>query len=156
MKTKNSDIAVKIFLVVVGVILVGLLIAWSVGVFKDKKNDLNRSTEKINNAIESMADFDLMIYEGDSIKGDTVIDLINEVNEKMYDIKITVKTNMNKNGSTYGKGENSKWKAYDIADKTDENYINPNGIFTGELIKNGNGIVEEVVFTQKDQYKEAK
>jgi hypothetical protein len=36
MKTKNSDIAVKIFMVVVAVILVGLIIAWSTGVFKDR------------------------------------------------------------------------------------------------------------------------
>ena len=80
MKTKNSDIAVKIFLVVVAVILVGLIIAWSTGVFKDKKNDLNEGTERINNAISSMAEFDLLVYDGGNITGSLLLDLIDNAN----------------------------------------------------------------------------
>ena len=149
MKTKNSDIAVKIFLVVVGVILTGLIIAWSTGVFKDKKNDLSRSTEKINNAIGSLAEFDLLVYEGESIRGDTIIDLINEVYEKDLGISITVKTNKNsQKGKTYS-GEKYK----EPASKNDEDYINPNGIFKGEVIKDENGMVIEIVFDQKYRYK---
>lgn len=154
MKTKNSDIAVKIFLVVVGVILVGLLVAWSTGVFKDKKNDLSRSTEKINNVIGSLAEFDLLVYEGESIKGDTVIDLIKDVEERELNITITVITNINlekkHEGTIYGKDNN-----FTLEDnKTKENYINPNGLFIGEIQRNENGMVENITFTQKDKYKQ--
>jgi len=144
MKTKNSDIAVKIFLVVVGVILAGLLIAWSVGVFKDKKNDLSRGTEKINNAIGSLSEFDLLVYEGESVKGDTIIDLINEVYEKKLDIEIFVKTVMDSDGKTYSKNQN-----YTVTNKTSSSYINPNGHFKGKVERNGNGIVNKLIFEQQ-------
>ena len=62
---------------VVAVILVGLIIAWSTGVFKDKRKDLNEGTERIN-AISSMAEFDLLAYDGGSIMGSLLVDLIND------------------------------------------------------------------------------
>jgi len=152
MRTKNSDIAVKIFLVVVGVILTGLIIAWSTGVFKDKKNDLSRSTEKINNAISSLAEFDLLVYEGESIRGDTIIDLIKDLKDKDLDITVTVVTNENiynkKNGVTYSNSNQYVDKDYSQK-KTDENYINPNGNFIGKVKKNENGMVENITFTQQ-------
>lgn len=147
MKTKNSEIAVKIFLVVVGVILVGLLIAWSTGVFKDKKNDLSRGTEKINNVIGSMSEFDLLVYEGESIKGDTIIDLISDLKEKDLDITVYVKTNK---GTEKDYTKNNQYKDLSYSKiKTDDNYINPNGRFKAEVIKNANGIVESIKFTQQ-------
>ena len=91
MRTKNSEIAVKIFLLVVSVILVGLIIAWSTGVFKDKRNDLNQGTEKINDVLGTMADFDLLVYDGNIISGERVADLIEEVMRKI-DMAIGVKT----------------------------------------------------------------
>lgn len=154
MKTKYNDIAVKIFLVVVGVILVGLLIAWSTGVFKDKRNDLNRGTEKINNAISSMAEFDSLVYKGETIKGDTIVDLINEINKKQLDLAVTVITiknqnsTSNKKGSTYGKQTDSNWKEYDITTRSNENYINPNGNFKGEIVIEENGYISGYIFTQ--------
>ena len=92
MKTKNSDIAVKIFMVVVAVILVGLIIAWSTGVFKDKRKDLNEGTERINNAISSMAEFDLLAYDGGSIMGSLLVDLIND-KERDFNINVLTKEN---------------------------------------------------------------
>ena len=88
MKTKNSDIAVKIFLVVVAVILVGLLIAWSTGVFKDKRNDLNEGPERINSVLGSMAEFDLLVYDSASISGDTLVKLIADVKNRELELSM--------------------------------------------------------------------
>ena len=107
MKTKKSDIAVKIFLVVVAVILVGLIIAWSTGVFKDKKKDLSKGTEKINSAISSMSEYDIQMYSEASISGDSLVDLIERVRKEQLDLSIVVKTNQDASGKTYTKEASS-------------------------------------------------
>ncbi|TAH70330.1 MAG: hypothetical protein EWM47_05605 [Anaerolineaceae bacterium] len=145
MKTKNSDIVVKIFLVVVAVILVGLIIAWSTGVFKDKRNDLNAGTERINKAISSMLEFDLLAYDGGSITGDLLVDLIKTINDNDPELTIKVETLALPNAPAEYKGAST----YPSPTKEADNYINPNGIFKGKVIRNKNGIINEITFTQK-------
>ena len=129
MKTKNSDIAVKIFLVVVAVILVGLIIAWSMGVFKDKKKDLDDGTARINNAISSMAEFDLLVYDGGTITGGLLLELIEEKADgsgRLVNIDIEYK--VLQEGSTD---------------------INPNGLFKGKVERDDNGVINKLEFTQQ-------
>lgn len=146
MKTKNSDIAVKIFLVVVAVILVGVIIAWSTGVFKDKRNDLNEGTDRINKAISTMAEFDLLTYDDGSITGSTLVDLVERVRKEGLEISVIVKTNANseKDGVTYTSTETPDFQT----SKIDDNYINPNGIFEGSVERNANGVIKSLTFIQ--------
>jgi hypothetical protein len=132
MKTKNSDIAVKIFLVVVAVILVGLIIAWSTGVFKDKRNDLNEGTAKINSAISSMAEFDLLFYDGGTITGILLLDLIKE-----SDVTISYRTLENANVSPIP------------APPTGNTDVNLNALFKGEIVRDANNVITELIFTQQ-------
>lgn len=144
MKTKSSDIAVKIFLVVVAVILVGLFIAWNTGVFKDKKSDLDKGTERINSAISSMAEFDLLVYDGGTITGSLLLDLIDEKkdgSEKFKDVIIEYKTLSEASVSPAPYPSTAP-------EKTNARYINPNGIFEGTVIKNENEVVKALSFTQ--------
>lgn len=143
MKTKNSDIVVKIFLVVVAVILVGLIIAWTTGVFKDKRNDLNEGTERINSAISKMAEFDLLNYDGGSITGSLLLELINE-KDLSYTVMVTTKDPA-QTSISYTKGPTPTL----ISDKAAPNYINPNGIFKGAITRNANGIITCITFTQE-------
>lgn len=145
MKTKNSDIAVKIFLVVVAVILVGVIIAWSTGVFKDKRNDLNEGTERINNAISTMAEFDLLTYDNGSITGSLLVDLIERVRKEGLEISVLVKTNVNSvTGVTYTSADTPVLQT----SKIHADYINPNGVFEGSVDRNDNGIISLLTFTQ--------
>ncbi|CUH93236.1 hypothetical protein [Herbinix luporum] len=158
MRTKNSEIAVKIFLLVVSVILVGLIIAWSTGVFKDKRNDLNQGTEKINDVLGTMADFDLLIYDGNIISGERVADLIEEVKEKKIDMAIGVKTiaaseikfyNYSLVSGSEGDKLGSEQKDTPPTKKTEANYINPKGKFKGEVRKDENDNIIGLVFEQE-------
>lgn len=148
MRTKNSDIVVKIFLVVVAVILVGLIIAWNTGVFKDKKKDLNEGTERINSAISSMAEFDLLVYDGGTVTGSLLMDLIEESNDdggRLEGVEITYLT------LETMKGSNPVAVSYPspAPEKTDEKYINPNGVFKGEVVRDDNEVITELKFTQQ-------
>lgn len=140
MKTKNSDIAVKIFLVVVAVILVGLIIAWSTGVFKDKRKDLNEGTERINNAINSIAEFDLLVYDGGTVTGNILLDLIKEKadGEAKFDgVAISYRT-LEK--ATVDKTPTSLEESSDV---------NPNGIFKGKIVRDPNNVITSLIFTQQ-------
>jgi len=143
MKTKNSDIAVKIFLVVVGVILVGLLVAWSTGVFKDKRNDLNDGTERINKALSSMAEFDLLAYDGAAITGSLLLELIENKPEDVEILYVTLKESTRPTPLPYPISPSPTPK------RDEERYINPYGIFKGEVKRNENNVIEEIIFIQQ-------
>ncbi len=144
MITKNSDITVKIFMVVVAVILVGLIIAWSTGVFRDKRNDLNEGTRKINNVINSMAEFDMLVYDGGTITGSILMELIKDAADGKLDVNITYRT--------LQMGENAEPISYPSPEpaKNDGKYINPRGRFIGEVTRNDNEVITGVIFTQVD------
>lgn len=144
MITKNSDITVKIFLVVVAVILVGLIIAWSTGVFRDKRNDLNEGTRKINNVINSMAEFDMLVYDGGTITGSMLMELIKDAADGKLDVNTTYRT--------LQMGENAEPISYPSPEpaKNDGKYINPRGRFIGEVTRNDNEVITGVIFTQVD------
>lgn len=145
MKTKNSDIAVKIFLVVVAVILVGLIIAWSTGVFKDKRNDLNEGTEKINSAISSMAEFDLLYYDGGTITGSILLEIIKEKadGEAKFDgVAISYKT-LAEPSATPAPYPTT------IPSRGHDRYINPNGLFKGEIDRDDNDVITGLIFKQQ-------
>lgn len=129
----------KIFLVVVAVILVGLIIAWSTGVFKDKKNDLDKGTERINNAINSIAEFDLLYYDGGTISGRALLEIIQEKaddSKRLEDVTISYITLENGN-------ETEVSSPYEYTD------INPNGIFIGKISRDNNNVITGLIFTQQ-------
>ena len=144
MKTKYSEIAVKIFLVVVTVILVGLLIAWSTGVFKEKRNGLNDGTERINNALSSLAEFDLLYYDGTSITGSLLLDLIKEKadgSSRLDGVEIVYKTLSEPTATPSPYPSPAPVKGA-------PRYINPNGIFEGKVVRGSNNAIERLEFAQ--------
>lgn len=147
MKSKNSDMVVKIFLVVVAVILVGLVIAWTTGVFKEKKSDLDQGTERINSAISSMAEFDLLVYDGGTITGSLLLELIDEEkegSERLEGVTITYKTLAEPSATPAPYPTTAP-----APGKSDGRYINPNGVFKGEVVRNANNVIAELIFTQQ-------
>lgn len=155
MKTKNgSDLVIKIFIIVVAVILVGLLIAWTTGVFKDKKQDLNDGTEKIDHIVGSVADFDMLVYDGYTMKGNTLVELINEMGKKGSMLSIGVETlAKTKQQYNYLLSADNNLGTVSTAkipsNKSDSNYINPTAGFLGSVIRNQNNEIVGLLFTQQ-------
>lgn len=162
MKTKKADIAAKIIITVVVVILVGLLTAWMVGIFKDKKQDLNSGTEKINTIVSSVAEFDYMSYDGASISGKTLVDLIKETVADAQELSIAVQTYVNYKKTTpvtiyYNKVLTANYSldtagaatTLNQSSKSSDSYIAPSGSFLGKVLKNPNDEVTGILFVQK-------
>ena len=155
MKTKKADLVYKIFFIVVGVILSGLMIAWLVSTYNDKKNEADAGTKKINRVTSQMADFDLTIYDGASIKGEALTDLITALKEKGAQVSVTVKT-LDNTLTSYIYGTTSTTpinldSAVTVTpplSKSATGYITPTGNFKGEVIRNANDVIVCLYFTQ--------
>lgn len=162
MKTKNADLVYKILFIVVGVILSGLMIAWLVSTYKDKKNEADAGNQKINSITGQMADFELTIYDGASIKGEALRELIAALTEKETQISIKVKTLDGfvgsyiyntipaENGRRINLDTSDTIAASPTSDKAALGYITPSGNFIGEVLRNDN---DEIVCLQFTQYK---
>ncbi len=153
MKTKRADLIIAILLAVIGVILAGLLIAWMTGMFKDKRQNLNSGTEKIDGAINAVADFDLLVYDGDTISGSTLMKLISDYDAKDMQISIWVHTLDNTDAYyNYAYTSGNLGSAVTVtppAGKAASGYITPTGNFLGEVIKNTNNEIVCLKFTQQ-------
>jgi FlaG/FlaF family flagellin (archaellin) len=155
MKTNNSDLVAKILITAVIVVLTGLLIAWMAGLFKDKKQDLNSGTGKIDDAINSIADFDLLVYDGNTISGETLTELIKEFEKKDIAVSIWVNT-LDANNAYYNYAFTPASSTLGASDKktpptakTSPGYVTPSANFLGEVIKNSNDEIVCLKFTQQ-------
>ena len=83
MKVVKAELTAKILITAMIVILVGVLIVWMTGVFSDKKADINSGTGKIESETNDIADFDISAWDGETIGGKALIELIYELWDTM-------------------------------------------------------------------------
>jgi len=164
MKTKNSSgLIVGVVITVFVIIVVGVVIIWSSGYFNQNKKTLDRSTSKIDKAIGSMAEFDLDIYDGMSMRGDALVTLIEELRDNQVVVSVGIKTlGSGASGSPkyYNYGFGGSGATADItpsptlsplppSEKNDIDYVNPNGTFLGKVVQNRNDEIVLLEFTQQ-------
>jgi hypothetical protein len=164
MKTKKSDFINKILFVVIAAILSGLLIAFMVGFYRDKRQELNNSTGKIKNVSSSVSNIDFEAYNGTTISGETLINLIKEVIKDNSELSIAVQTYANATTSPsvivyYNRALDGTTKNITTATvsdldedqkrKSNASYITPTSNFYGELLRNPNDEITGILFVQK-------
>ena len=112
----------------------------------------NSANSKLVDTLEMTDNTSLSIYDGTTVKGESVTNAIKNVKQIGSGIKlhITVKT---KDGTTAHYGyDDSTYKETpktDIPDLGEEGYINPSGNFSSELDPDENDVVKGIIFTQK-------
>jgi hypothetical protein len=164
MKTKNADFVNKLLFIVIAAILSGLLIAFMIGLYKDKRQELNNSTGKIKTISGSVSNIDFEAYNGATISGETLIALIKEVIQDNNELSIAVQTyaNINKSAATtvyYNRAIDSNTNNITTAtvsnleddqlSKSNANYITPTANFYGELLRNSNDEITGILFLQR-------
>lgn len=164
MKSKYADeIISKIIIIAIIVILVGAMIYWVMGVYKDKKGAADSANSKINSANHEMADFDLLVYDGKSIDGDSLKELIDELKTNKVEVAVRVVTlgqdKLSPKGYTdytYTYTDSSgaitpqPTPTIPTTSKSEVNYITPSANFLGEVIRNTNDEIVCLKFTQQN------
>lgn len=169
---KMSD-TTKILIFAGTIIIVCVLCALGFKMANEGKASVSAGTSKYNEMASSQDDTDLMAYDGSTILGNQLVDLIKktvDAGESKY-LSIRVKTLKNKNnnkegefynyelnkpkedGDTYELAEFIKGNKYapntaDPKNTQDENYINPMSEFYGSVVRDLNGNVIGLIFEQ--------
>ncbi len=155
MKTKNSSgLVVGIVITLFVIILSGAVIVWGSGYFNQNKKTMDKSTAKIDKTIGSMTDFDLTVYDGKSIQGDALTELIAELKASNTAVSIGVDTLDSTAATNYNYEYTSSNLGASVSltpttSKSEPSYINPNGTFVGEVIRNKNDDIIYILFTQQ-------
>lgn len=159
LKTNKAEFINKVLFVVIAVILSGLLIVYMIGLYKDKKQELNTSTSKIKDSTSSVSNFDFEAYNGNTISGETLVALIKDVTQRNEDFSIAVLTLANAKSNTiiyYNRALNSEnnivagtVSSLNQNNKSSNNYITPTANFFGEILRNPNDEITGILFTQK-------
>ncbi len=155
MKTKNaSGLVVGVVITLFVIILSGAIIVWGSGYFNQNKKTMDKSTAKIDKTIGSMTDFDLTVYDGKSIRGDMLTELIADLKKDNVAVSIGVITLDSQAVTNYNYEYTSSNLGVSVThtpttSKALPSYINPNGTFIGEVIKNKNDDIIYLLFTQQ-------
>ncbi len=149
MKHKNNDIVAQIFLAVVGVILVGIIIYYTMG----SVSSTTRLADNIITNSEKMAvdydEYEIVKYDCEDIRGSEVV---NFIKRQLGDFSATeeapiyIEVISKASSATYTNNTYTEQiKNFSIIDR----YIKPTAIFAGEVIRTGNDVIIGVKFSQR-------
>ena len=150
--------ATKILIFSATVIIVCILCAIGFKMVGEGKSAVSNGTNQYNNMAAEYSDINLTTYDGTSVLGSQVVNLIEKIAEKDQELAVKVIT---KAGTTtsYNRVVSGTAPDYSLSAtgasktvKTDisaSDYINPSAQFNGKIYKNTNGIIVIVEFTQQ-------
>ena len=98
MKTGNISDATKVLILVATVIVVCVLCAIGFKMTNEGKSAINSSTSNLNNMTSQYQDIDKAIYDGATVQGSEVVNLIKKVlgSEEYLAIRVSTKANANR------------------------------------------------------------
>lgn len=134
------DNSLKGLILAAGVIITCIVVGLGFFISREAKNASDSGTNQLSAMSSQYDNVEFVMYDGLKITGSEVV---NVIKNHSADIDVTVKTKANSSGKQY----NSKSAV--LSNKTEVDYINPSGLFLGELIRNTNEEVAEISFTQQ-------
>ena len=149
MKHKNNDLVAQIFLAVVGVILVGIIIYYTMG----SVSSTTRLADNIITNSEKMAvdydEYEIVKYDCEDIRGSEVVNFIKRQQgdfSATEEPPIYIEVISKASSATYTNNQYiEQIKNFSIIDR----YIKPTAIFAGEVIRTGNDVIIGVKFSQR-------
>lgn len=149
----------KLLLIAAGAIITCIVVVVGFQLTKSGKNDTNHATEEYTNVMSEYDDVQLTMYEDMEVSGADVVSFIKEnasvvVNSQIKQILISTKMS----GTQLYASETYKTKtvedvktAVNASQKTvtATSYINPTGTFLCNIVRNSNGMITDINFTQQ-------
>lgn len=142
---RTNEISLKYVMLAGGLILTVILIGLLFFIQKNNTNTINNYNNQVTNKYSEFDEPEKSSYDGVSVNGSVVCDVILKMAEdSSTTVQVITKQNI---------ADKSAGKTYSdssiVATNTDANYINPNASFTGKVVRNENGIITKIVFTQE-------
>lgn len=136
-----------------GIIITCIIISLGFYVAREARDTAANGTGQINKLQAEFSDTSKTMYDGTEVSGSEVLNVIRKYSEDTFGILV----HTNKQSTYYhyqfdtstgelGKNVNNSYK--NAQDVTNSSYINPTGRFEGSVVKDVNGTIVGLVFTQ--------
>ncbi|WP_066497525.1 hypothetical protein [Abyssisolibacter fermentans] len=145
--------------IIIGASIAITMVIVSVGfyILRQGQDAARNTSEKISNMNTQIAESDYTMYDGLDISGSEVVNVLNKFKNQY--IGIRVETGKKSTGTWYiydvtidddtaNVGKKSTNKISNVIDETKNEYINPNGRFTGKVYRDENGAISALEFIQ--------
>lgn len=146
--------------ILIGAVTVIVLVVISLGflILRQGQDTAKNAVNKIDNMNSQLAESDYTMYDGLEISGSEVANTIRKFKHDYIAIKVI--TGRDTSGTWYihdgtesdGTVVVGAEKIFDLSSATDPSastYINPTGRFLGSVMRDDNGSVSAIIFTQK-------
>lgn len=143
------DNSLKGLMLAAGVIITCVVVGLGFYISRESRNASNSAGSLIAGMNSEYQDSDKTLYAGMQVSGREVLEAVGKLSDELNEdsFKIIVYTGKMADGK--GIVFSSKEPNLEVTKKGGASYINPNGIFIGEVIKDENGIVTQLIFKQK-------
>lgn len=136
-----------------GIIITCIIISLGFYVAREARDTASNGTGQINKLQAEFADTSKTMYDGTEVSGSEVLNVIRKYSDETFGILV----HTNKQSTYYHyefdvstgelkKNVNNSYK--NAQDVTSSSYINPTGRFEGSVVKDANGTIVGLVFTQ--------
>lgn len=150
--------SLKAILIGAGVVITLIVVSIGFLLMRSGQSTAQNAISKLNQMNAEMSESQYTMYEGVENRGSEVVNVLKKFKDEY--IGIQVKTNKIPSGTWYihtvtisnnvgSIGTKSTNLISNTMDETKTEYINPNGKFLGELVRDENGTVVAMIFTQK-------
>lgn len=135
------DNSLKGLILAAGVIITCLVVGLGFYLSREAKNTSNNGASQISKMNSEYQDVDKSMYDGLKISGREVVKLIKKSSDDYF--KITVKTGLKTSGTTYNSVPNP------FPTPGEDDYINPDAYFLGEVTYDKNNVIDGLILTQE-------
>lgn len=153
--------SLKGLLLAAGTVITCIVIGLGFYIAREARDTASRSAGQIAKLNAEFSESDKLIYDNINVSGTEVVNAINKFKNddmgvivstrKSTDItynRVLVANASNDGTTTYTLGGTATNKIKDAQNINHNNYINPNGQFLGQILRDNNGVVIGIKFTQ--------
>lgn len=150
--------SLKAILIGAGVVITMIVVSIGFMLMRSGQRTAQNAIGRLDQINSEMAESQYTMYDGMETSGNEVVNVLNKFKDEYIGIQVRTKKNSggtwyiydvtvsNNVGSIGSKSTNS---ISNTIDEKHTQYINPNGTFIGSLIRDENGTVVALVFTQQ-------
>jgi len=146
--------SLKGLMLAAGIIITCIIISLGFYIAREARDTASSGTGQINQLQAEFSDTSKTMYDGTEVSGSEVINVIRKFSDDTMGVKVvTSKTSVfygysfSETDGTLGEASASSYK--NAQDPTNTNYINPTGRFAGSVVRDANGVITGLVFTQQ-------
>ena len=146
--------SLKGLMLAAGIIITCIIISLGFYIAREAADTASAGTGQINELQAQFSDTSKTMYDNTKVSGSEVINVIRKFSEDSLGVKVVTKKastyyiyNFNDTDGSLKTKSTTDYKS--AQDATKENYINPTGRFLGQVVRDVNGVITGIVFTQE-------